>query len=495
MASWTNTVTGLTDDALGLGVVPVEILHAPGATHAIPWSTLAIAKGSVAVPATDDLPMMLLTQHGGGTGANSAEGMLTLRLLAGGIAFCPLVQQPDSVEEWFYGSAAIYSRVFMTGGSADGPFESSFTQASDIQKFYRAAATGYEMNYANYSGFDDHVAYEEGFAESPNMTCGLALIATGGKHVSTALYIQTQDTANARHFTGIEIGADAIREGGAVINHVTITAAGAYDTVPAVTITPTNGASATAYIKGITSVTVVAGGTGYPLSTTMRLTATGSSGGAGFFGWANTNGAGVVTSVSVLQKGHDYSGTITVTPDPLTTGSGSGLSLTAVVSPGITGISFVSKGVGFVAVPVIGFTGGGGAGGGTATVTLYVPVGLDVKSEVPAVRSVASTWLQWQTGVGTVGGIMVDTLGTTYLNGTDWVYILKDASKVTGSGGSVSGIIFKGAQGEVASKRLQLAGYTTTDRDALTDKVAGLMIYNSTTGVMNFWNGTVWAAV
>ncbi|MEE8207583.1 MAG: hypothetical protein V3T88_01305 [Nitrosomonadaceae bacterium] len=36
---------------------------------------------------------------------------------------------------------------------------------------------------------------------------------------------------------------------------------------------------------------------------------------------------------------------------------------------------------------------------------------------------------------------------------------------------------------------------TTTQRDAITDPEAGMFIFNSTTNVLNFYNGTVWGAV
>lgn len=36
---------------------------------------------------------------------------------------------------------------------------------------------------------------------------------------------------------------------------------------------------------------------------------------------------------------------------------------------------------------------------------------------------------------------------------------------------------------------------TTTERDAIASPVAGLVVYNTTTNVLNFYNGTAWAAV
>jgi hypothetical protein len=36
---------------------------------------------------------------------------------------------------------------------------------------------------------------------------------------------------------------------------------------------------------------------------------------------------------------------------------------------------------------------------------------------------------------------------------------------------------------------------TTTERNAIVSPVAGLVIYNTTTNVLNFYNGTTWGAV
>jgi hypothetical protein len=36
---------------------------------------------------------------------------------------------------------------------------------------------------------------------------------------------------------------------------------------------------------------------------------------------------------------------------------------------------------------------------------------------------------------------------------------------------------------------------TTSQRDAITSPTAGMMIYNTTTNVLNFYNGTIWGAI
>lgn len=44
------------------------------------------------------------------------------------------------------------------------------------------------------------------------------------------------------------------------------------------------------------------------------------------------------------------------------------------------------------------------------------------------------------------------------------------------------------------AKTLILPKYTTTERNALTG-IQGMLIYNTTTNKLNFYNGSAWAAV
>jgi len=48
---------------------------------------------------------------------------------------------------------------------------------------------------------------------------------------------------------------------------------------------------------------------------------------------------------------------------------------------------------------------------------------------------------------------------------------------------------------ESITKGLLFPRMTTTQRDAIVNPIAGLVIYNTTTNVLNFHNGTLWAAV
>jgi hypothetical protein len=48
---------------------------------------------------------------------------------------------------------------------------------------------------------------------------------------------------------------------------------------------------------------------------------------------------------------------------------------------------------------------------------------------------------------------------------------------------------------KISSGGVRLHGYTTAERDALVSPLEGLVIYNTTTNKLNFYNGTAWEAV
>lgn len=58
--------------------------------------------------------------------------------------------------------------------------------------------------------------------------------------------------------------------------------------------------------------------------------------------------------------------------------------------------------------------------------------------------------------------------------------------------------LFQGKQLQRTRSILELfqaPSYTTTERDALKNPKAGMVIYNSTTSKINFYNGSAWAAI
>lgn len=84
-------------------------------------------------------------------------------------------------------------------------------------------------------------------------------------------------------------------------------------------------------------------------------------------------------------------------------------------------------------------------------------------------------------------------LGTTTLAASNAQMVLNKSGNLIlgGVAGSAAAIL------ELISttKGLMLPRMTTTQRDAITSPGAGLIIFNTTTGVVNFHNGTVWGAV
>lgn len=59
---------------------------------------------------------------------------------------------------------------------------------------------------------------------------------------------------------------------------------------------------------------------------------------------------------------------------------------------------------------------------------------------------------------------------------------------------TIAGLQLLDALDSASRRRPVLPGFTTTERNAL-DPVAGQIIYNQTTGKINFYNGTAWEAV
>lgn len=64
-----------------------------------------------------------------------------------------------------------------------------------------------------------------------------------------------------------------------------------------------------------------------------------------------------------------------------------------------------------------------------------------------------------------------------------------------GQAGTLSASISALIELSSISKGFVFSRMTTTQRDAITSPIAGLVIYNTTTGVLNFYNGAAWGAV
>ncbi len=82
------------------------------------------------------------------------------------------------------------------------------------------------------------------------------------------------------------------------------------------------------------------------------------------------------------------------------------------------------------------------------------------------------------TGVSTAGAVHATssfTVGTTAIQ--------------------TGGAIQFGSAGVTTTRYMVLPKVTTTERNALVDKVSGALVYNSQTNKLNFWNGSAWEAV
>ncbi len=107
--------------------------------------------------------------------------------------------------------------------------------------------------------------------------------------------------------------------------------------------------------RGVASITVTAGGSGY--TTAPTVTITGSSG-SGATATATVSG-GAVTTVTVTAPGTGYTGTISVTFG----GPGTGAAAVANIVPdGVASVTIVDGGTGYDTAPTLTFDGGGGTG-------------------------------------------------------------------------------------------------------------------------------------
>jgi hypothetical protein len=151
------------------------------------------------------------------------------------------------------------------------------------------------------------------------------------------------------------------------VGSVSIVSAGSGFTArPTITITGANTTPATATANaGVVGVTITAAGTGYAAGNTF--TATGGTGTSAVLTVTTVNANGNVTGVSITTVG-DYTVVPTVTDNPFTSNTGSGVGFTATLSLGISSVALTAAGEGYNQ-DTIGRT-IGGAGGTGADVAL-----------------------------------------------------------------------------------------------------------------------------
>lgn len=186
------------------------------------------------------------------------------------------------------------------------------------------------------------------------------------------------------------------------VGSVSIVSAGSGFTArPTITITGANTTPATATANaGVVGVTITAAGTGYAAGNTF--TATGGTGTSAVLTVTTVNGTGNVTGVSITTVG-DYTVVPTVTDNPFTSNTGSGVGFTATLSLGISSVALTAAGEGYNQ-DTIGRT-IGGAGGTGADVALALTGQNFVEAGAHA------GWVLRQEGTGgRAGRIQLETL-------------------------------------------------------------------------------------
>ena len=159
------------------------------------------------------------------------------------------------------------------------------------------------------------------------------------------------------------------------IASLALTAGGTgYSSVPTVGFTGGggSGAAATAIISGVvSSLALGQGGTGYGTGTTVSIT---GGGGSGATATATVSG-GAVTSLTLTNPGSGY----TSVPAVVINGAGTGATATAAVTTIVKGIKLTNPGSGYTSAPTVKFTGGGGSGA-AATASLTVKMDMQPKA-------------------------------------------------------------------------------------------------------------------
>jgi hypothetical protein len=137
--------------------------------------------------------------------------------------------------------------------------------------------------------------------------------------------------------------------------------------VPTVTLTGGGGtgAIATAEVRGVTLITVTAGGSGYTFAPTVVISGVSGSGATA----TAVLTAGVVTGVTITDGGTGYMAAPSVS---FVGGGGIGATATATVAPAgpVTGVVVMSGGSGYTSAPAVGISAPGAGTTATATATV-----------------------------------------------------------------------------------------------------------------------------
>jgi hypothetical protein len=143
---------------------------------------------------------------------------------------------------------------------------------------------------------------------------------------------------------------------GTGIDHVTVTAPGAYTTVPSVTFSgsPTVLATAIAQLQVQGTPAITAGGAGYVVGDTIQFS-------GGFVVQVSTVAAGVITGWVVTNPGAVTSGSTPANPNAQVLTSGIGVGATATATWGVGAVIITGAGAGFSVAPTVIFSSGAAA--------------------------------------------------------------------------------------------------------------------------------------
>jgi hypothetical protein len=190
--------------------------------------------------------------------------------------------------------------------------------------------------------------------------------------ISPVLSAQGSDTNISQVFqskgTGaIDLAAGSsgvnISNGGTVTALTRTSSGGGYTSIPAIAIsapTTAGGVQATANANVfVQAVSIVSGGTGYTAGDTLTLV--GGTFAAASLLTVNTVSAGVITGVTVLSGGSAYTA-IPTNPVSVTGGTGSGATFNVTAWGVAPTFTITNAGSGYVEQPTVTFSGGGGSG-------------------------------------------------------------------------------------------------------------------------------------
>ena len=122
---------------------------------------------------------------------------------------------------------------------------------------------------------------------------------------------------------------------------------------------------------------------------------------------------------------------------------------------------------------------------GASTFNSEVGIATDLVVDHDLLVSGLSTFTS-QSKFGSINATGVSTSGVLHA---------KNSFTVGTTAVQTGGAIQFGNAGVTTTRYMVLPTVTTTERDALVDKTAGALVYNSTTKKLNFWTGSAWEAV